>query len=63
MLGLVESMKLLAALLDRWPLVWKRTHLTATQELRSAYEQERIRRIMAESRTPMKRVPGREPWQ
>lgn len=56
-------MKLLAALLDLWPLVWKRTHLAVIQELRAAYEQERIRRIMAESRTPMKRTPGREPWQ
>lgn len=56
-------MKLLAALLDRWPLMWKRTYETAMQELRQSYEQERIRRIMAESRTPIKRVPGREPWQ
>ena len=56
-------MRILRALLDLWPLVWKRTHEAVIQELRSAYEQERIRRIMAESRTPIKRVPGREPWQ
>ena len=47
----------------RWPFILRSTHERATQELRAAYEQERIRRIMAESRTPIKRVPGREPWQ
>ena len=47
----------------RWPLVLRSTHERATQELRDAYEQERIRRIMAESRTPPVRVPGREAWE
>ena len=47
----------------RFPFVLRSTHERVVQELREAYEQERIRRIMAESRTPIKRVPGREPWQ
>ena len=47
----------------RFPFVLRSTHERVVQELREAYDQERIRRIMAESRVPQKRVPGREPWQ
>ena len=47
----------------RCPFVLRSTHERVIRELQNAYEQERIRRIMAESRTPIKRVPGREPWQ
>lgn len=47
----------------RFPFVLRSTHERAIRELQNAYDQERIRRIMAESRTPIKRVPGREAWE
>jgi hypothetical protein len=43
-----------------WPFVLRSEHERIVSELRQAYEQERIRRIMAESRTPIKRVAGQE---
>lgn len=53
-----------------WPFVLRSEHDRIVAELLQAYEQERIRRIMAETRTPwrkaplpIKRVPGREAWE
>jgi hypothetical protein len=46
-----------------WPFVLRSEHERVVTELRQAHEQERIRRIMAESKLPIQRVPGREPWE